>query len=163
VLKPGRWLSLCYHDTSEGTWALVQDIMAEAGFLVDKSATALFIDTQQKSYNQLTADKVTKRDLVINFRKPKPGEVASALAITGEEDASTFNEKVRAIIQEFLEASPGVTKDRIYDHVVTRMVRSGSMEAHDFDTILRQVAEEAREPRRKDLFRKEDPTLFGTH
>ena len=21
VLKPGRWLSLCYHDTSEGTWA----------------------------------------------------------------------------------------------------------------------------------------------
>ena len=22
VLKPGRWLSLCYHDTSEGTWAL---------------------------------------------------------------------------------------------------------------------------------------------
>ena len=33
VLKPGRWLSLCYHDTSEGTWALVQDIMAEAGFI----------------------------------------------------------------------------------------------------------------------------------
>src|SRR5262249_15526440 len=25
VLKPGRWLSLCYHDSSEGTWALVQD------------------------------------------------------------------------------------------------------------------------------------------
>ena len=22
VLKPGRWLSLCYHDTSEGTWQL---------------------------------------------------------------------------------------------------------------------------------------------
>src|SRR5262249_53881541 len=34
VLKPGRWLSLCYHDTSEGTWALVQDIMAEIGFIV---------------------------------------------------------------------------------------------------------------------------------
>ena len=33
VLKPGRWLSLCYHDTSEGTWALVQDIMAEVGFV----------------------------------------------------------------------------------------------------------------------------------
>lgn len=27
VLKPGRWLSLCYHDTSEGTWALIQDIL----------------------------------------------------------------------------------------------------------------------------------------
>ena len=31
VLKPGRWLSLCYHDTSEGTWAVVQDLMAEVG------------------------------------------------------------------------------------------------------------------------------------
>ena len=36
MLKPGRWLSLCYHDTSEGTWELVQDIMAEVGFLVDR-------------------------------------------------------------------------------------------------------------------------------
>jgi 16S rRNA G966 N2-methylase RsmD len=45
VLKPGRWLSLCYHDTSEGTWQLVQDIVAEAGFLVDKNDATLFIDT----------------------------------------------------------------------------------------------------------------------
>src|SRR5208337_4733587 len=74
VLKPGRRLSLCYHDTSEGTWELVQDIMAEAGFVVDKTEAALFIDTGQKSFNQLTADKSTKRDLVLNFRKPKPGE-----------------------------------------------------------------------------------------
>ena len=45
VLKPGRWLSLCYHDTSEGTWELIQDIMAKVGFMVDKTDTALFIDT----------------------------------------------------------------------------------------------------------------------
>src|SRR5260221_14429928 len=54
VLKPGRWLSLCYHDTSEGTWALVQDIMAEVGFFIDSSSTeALFIDTGQKAWKQL--------------------------------------------------------------------------------------------------------------
>ena len=70
-IEAGRWLSLCYHDTSEGTWELVQDIMAEVGFVVDKTESALFIDTGQKSYNQLNADKATKRDLVLNFRKPK--------------------------------------------------------------------------------------------
>ena len=146
VLKPGRWLSLCYHDTSEGTWSLVQDIMAEVGFLVDRSDSALFIDTQQKSYNQLTADKVTKRDLVINFRKPVPGEAAAALAITGEEDGLTFNEKVRQIIREYLEVHPGATKDRIYDEVVSRMVRAGRMEAHNFDELLGQSAHEVLEP-----------------
>ena len=49
VLKPGRWLSLCYHDTSEGTWALVQDIMAEVGFVLDRTDFSLSIETSQKS------------------------------------------------------------------------------------------------------------------
>ncbi len=142
VLKPGRWLSLCYHDTSEGTWSLVQDIMAEAGFITDTSESALFIDTGQKSYNQLTADKVTKRDLVINFRKPKLHELA-AVVISGDEDETTFAEKVHVIIRDYLMAHPGATKDRIYDEVVSRMVRSGQMEAHNFDALLRQVAEPA--------------------
>lgn len=144
VLKPGRCISLCYHDTSEGTWALIQDIMAEAGFIVEKSDSALYIDTGQKSYNQLVADKVNKRDLVINFRKPKPGELTSSIAISGEEDKTTFNEKVRQIIRDYLGANPGSTKDRVYDEVVSRMVRSGQMEAHDFNELLEQVAEEAK-------------------
>jgi hypothetical protein len=164
VLKPGRWLSLCYHDTSEGTWALIQDIMAEAGFIVDSSSTeALFIDTGQKSYNQLTADKVTKRDLVINFRKPKVGEVRAEVTIGGDEDERTFGEKVRAIIRDYLLARPGSTKDRIYDEVVSRMVRAGQMEAHDFDALLAQEAEVASEPVRRNLFENEPPNLFGTH
>lgn len=142
VLKPGRWLSLCYHDTSAGTWALVQDVMAEVGFIVDSSGSALFIDTGQKSYNQLTADKVTKRDLVINFRKPKLHELV-AVIISGDEDERTFAEKVHIIIRDYLLAHPGSTKDRIYDEVVSRMVRSGQMEAHNFDALLRQVAESA--------------------
>lgn len=140
VLKPGRAISLCYHDTSEGTWALVQDIMAEVGFVVEKSTSALFIDTGQKSYNQLTADKVNKRDLIINFRKPKPGE-AGGLLITELDDIGTFHEKVMNIIIGFLSSNPGSTKDHIYDEVVSRMVRRGQMESHHFDDLLSQVAE----------------------
>ena len=163
ILKPGRWLSLCYHDTSEGTWALVQDIMAEVGFVTDKTDGALFIDKHQKSYNQYTADKVTKRDLVVNFRKPKPDEVAAAVTITGKEDKRTFNQKVHLVIREFLAAHPGAAKDRIYDDVVSRMVRKGQMEAHNFDELLRQVADEVKQPVRKNLLENEDPNLFGTH
>ncbi len=142
ILKPGHWISLCYHDTSEGTWALVQDIMAEVGFVSDTADTALFIDSTKKSYNQNTADKVTKRDLVINFRKPKLHELAT-VTISGDEDEKTFAEKVHVIISDYLMAHPGATKDRIYDEVVSRMVRLGQMEAHNFDALLRQVAEPA--------------------
>jgi len=150
VLKHNRWLSLCYHDTSEGTWAILQDLMAESGFIVDTAESALFIDTDQKSWKQLVADKVNKRDLVINFRKPKPGEVMAAITITGTEDKTTFSEKVRQIVHDYIGANPGCTKDRIYDEVVSRMVRSGQMEAHDFSELLSQVADEVRVEGEKD-------------
>jgi len=145
VLKPGRWMSLCYHDTSEGTWALMQDIMADIGFISDKFEVTIFIDTAQKSWKQNVADKIHKRDLVINFRKPKPDELVSQIHITGDEDATTFSDKALAIIREYLTTYPGATKDRIYDEVVSRMVRAGSMEPHNFEELLVQVADEIRE------------------
>lgn len=145
VLKPGHWLSLCYHDTSEGTWAFVQDIMAEVGFIADRSDSALFIDTAQKSFNQLTADKVNKRDLIINFRKPGLHESADPI-FNGNEDPSSFQEKIRSIIRTFLSNNPGTTKDRIYDEVVSRMVRSGKMEPHNFAEFLKEVADEVKQP-----------------
>lgn len=141
VLKPGRWISLCYHDTSEGTWALLQDIMAEAGFIPDCSNNSLYIDTSQKSFNQLNADKVNKRDLVINFRKPNYKEVSVTYFIKGEEDSQTFSEKVRIIIRDYLTDNPGSTKDRIYDNLISRMVRSGQLESHNFDQFLQEIAE----------------------
>ncbi len=159
VLKPGRWLSLCYHDTSEGTWALVQDIMAEVGFVVDKSDSTLFIGTSQKSYNQRTADKATKRDLVLNFRKPKAGE----FVITRLIDGRSFSELGTHVIRDFLTSHPGATKDRIYDELVSRMVQWGKMEAHDFNALLRSVAEEVQEPVKENLFDNKEPDLFGSH
>ena len=118
--------------------------MAEVGFIVETANSALYIDTSQNTLNQMFADKVTKRDLVINFHKPKPGEVTATVTIAGDEDKTTFNEKVHQIIRDYISANPGCTKDRIYDEVVSRMVRRGQMEAHDFDELLRQVAEEAK-------------------
>jgi DNA modification methylase len=164
VLKPGRWLSLCYHDTSEGTWQLVQDIMAEVGFVVDRTSAALFIDTGQKTYNQLTADKATKRDLVINFRKPRIGEWrVTQIFIPANVDVPTFNELGRQVVRDFLTTHPGATKDRVYDAVVSCMVRKGQMEAHDFDALLKSVAEEVQQPVKEDLFRNKEPDLWGSH
>jgi len=141
VLKPGHWISLCYHDTSEARWVAIQDMMAEIGFIIDKLDSALFIDTGQKSYNQKVADQVTKRDLVINFRKPVIGEISDNITINNNDDSKTLSEKIVTIIRDFICSHPGTTKDRIYDEVVSRMVRAGQMEAHNFEEILGRVAE----------------------
>jgi DNA modification methylase len=163
VLKPGRWLSVCYHDTSEGTWERLQDIMAEIGFVVDKSDKVLFIDTTQKSHNQITADKTTKRDLVLNFYKPRPTDLRITLFIPDSEESPTFQEAARQVVKKCLTDHPGSTKDRIYDAVVSAMVRKGQMEAHNFDSLLKSVAEEVQQPVKEDLFRNKEPDLWGSH
>ena len=90
------------------------------------------------------ADKVTKRDLVINFRKPKPGEFrVKALYIPADADVKTFRDAAQQVIREYLQANPGSTKDRAYDRLVSHMVGIGQMQSHDFEELLRSVADEA--------------------
>jgi len=163
VLRPGRCLSLCFHHTSSEMWTIVQDMMAECGFLAEDTDCATSIGTGQRSYYQRVLHNTVQRDLVINFRKPKPGELTSSIAIAGDEDKATLNEKVCQIIRDYLGSHPGSTKDRVYDSDLSRMVRSGQMEAHDFNELLRTVAEEVKTPIMKNLFDKKEPDLFGTH
>lgn len=163
VLKPGRWISLCYHDTSEGTWTNVQDLMAKVGFVVASGKESLYIDAGQKSYNQTTGSKVTKRDLVMNFRKPRPGEAAADVRIDDRDTGETLNDKVRAIVTDYLTDHAGATKDRIWDTVASRLVRQGQMQPHDFEALLHDVANEVAEAVKKDLFNDEPADIFGTH
>ena len=58
---------------------------------------------------------------------------------------------------------PGTTADRLYDELVSMLVRKGQFERHDFDELLRSVAEPVSEARMQNLFEKEPPNLFGTH
>jgi DNA modification methylase len=164
VLKPGRWMSLCYHDTSEGTWEVLQDLCSHAGFLADASDAVVYIDGTQKSIKQITAEQVARRDLVINFRKPRPGDRrVTQMYIPAGVDIPTFRELGQQVVRNFLTNHPGAPKDRIYDALISCMVRKGQMEAHDFDALLRSVAEEAQQPVKEDLFRNKEPDLFGSH
>jgi len=143
VLKPGRWLSLCYHDTSSGTWDIVMRTMQEVGFVIDEADEVVAIDAQQKTFKQQNpGERTADRDLVINFRKPYPGErpVRVRVAFAPGDPPELFEQKVITILHAFLTRYPGSTRDVVWDAVVSRLVRQGDMERHDFDAILRQVA-----------------------
>jgi len=139
VLKPEAFCSVCYHDTSEGTWADLLDVMAECGFRPVIGKDVLFIETNQKAYQQTVADKVVKRDHVVNFVK-----VADTLELGGVRKTHEipFTEMVQHLIGDFLTENPGSTKDWIYDHIITRLIQEERLEPHEFETILASVAEE---------------------
>ncbi len=145
VLKPGRWLTLCFHGSSL-EWESVQDLMTEVGFAADLGETAVTIETREKSQKQLTSENSVQRDLVINFRKPRPGEAGGSRVVIPEgADAKTFSDLARQVIRDYLQANPASTKDRVYDELVSRMVRAGQMQAHNFEELLREVADETKD------------------
>jgi hypothetical protein len=78
-------------------------------------------------------------------------------------DIATFTDFARQIVRDFLTRHPGSTKDRIYDELVSRLVSSRSMEAHDFDALLKSVADEVQQPVKEDLFRNKEADLWGSH
>lgn len=145
VLKPGACCSVCYHDTSEGTWGDLLDLMAEAGFKAIIGKDVLYIETTQRAYQQTVADKVVKRDHVVNFIKPVRAMVA--VDLDNAESGRSIRDVAARVVMDFLSENAGVSKDRVYDEVVARMFQAGSMDTSSFEDVLREVAEEVKETR----------------
>ncbi len=69
VLKPGRWITVVFHNSRNAIWNAIQEAMLAAGFVVAEVRT---LDKQQGSYRQVTSTAV-KQDLVISAYKPNGG------------------------------------------------------------------------------------------
>ena len=69
ILKPGRWMTVVFHNSRNAVWNAIQEAMLAAGFVVVDVRT---LDKQQGSYRQVTSTAV-KQDLVISAYKPNHG------------------------------------------------------------------------------------------
>jgi hypothetical protein len=66
VLKPGRWMTVVFSNSSNAVWRAIQEALGTAGFVVADVRT---LDKEQGSYRQVTSSAV-KQDLVISAYKP---------------------------------------------------------------------------------------------
>ena len=69
VLKPGRWITVVFHNSKNSVWTAIQEAILAAGFVVADVRT---MDKQQGSFRQVTSTAV-KQDLVISAYKPNDG------------------------------------------------------------------------------------------
>ena len=66
ILKPGRWMTIVFHNSKNAIWNAIQEAIMAAGFVV---ADVRSLDKQQRSFRQVTSTAVRK-DLVISAYKP---------------------------------------------------------------------------------------------
>ena len=67
ILKPGKWLTMEFSNTSASVWNSIQNALQGVGFVVANVAS---LDKKQGSYNAVTSTTAVKQDLVISCYKP---------------------------------------------------------------------------------------------
>ena len=70
ILKPGRWMTVEFSNTSAAVWNNIQTAISEAGFIVANVST---LNKKQGSIMAYTTPTAVKQDLVISAYKPNGG------------------------------------------------------------------------------------------
>ena len=67
ILKPGRWMTVEFHNSKNVVWNAIQESLQRAGFVV---ADVRVLDKQIKTHTQRTAAGSVNKDLVITAYRP---------------------------------------------------------------------------------------------
>ena len=59
VLKPGRWITVEFHNSKNGVWMAIQESLNRAGFVIADVRT---LDKKQGSFKQVTTTSAVKQD-----------------------------------------------------------------------------------------------------
>ena len=70
VLKPGRWMTVEFHNSKNSVWNSIQESLQSAGFVIADVRT---MDKGKGSFKQVTSASAVKQDLIISCYKPNGG------------------------------------------------------------------------------------------
>jgi DNA modification methylase/predicted RNA-binding Zn-ribbon protein involved in translation (DUF1610 family) len=145
ILKPGRWMTVEFHNSRNNVWNAIQEAIMRAGFVV---ANVRRLDKQQGSFKQVTTTTAVKQDLIISAYKPRDTFVQRFLRQAGtEEGAWNF---VRQHLEQLpvtvesggrLDIIPERQNYLLYDNMVAYHIQRGAtvpLGAADFYKGLEQ-------------------------
>ena len=112
VLKPGRWMTVEFSNTSAAVWNSIQNALQSSGFVIVNVAA---LDKKQGSFNAVTSTTAVKQDLVITCFKPT-SELTTLLELSSDKEANVWD-----FVEELLEHLPvHIKKDNSTTAVVER-------------------------------------------
>lgn len=85
VLKPGRWMTVEFHNSLNAVWNAIQESIQKAGFVIADVRT---LDKKQGTFKQMTSVAAVKQDLVISAYKPKESFKRNIMTIAGSEETA---------------------------------------------------------------------------
>lgn len=145
ILKPGKWLTMEFSNTSASVWNSIQNALQGVGFIV---ANVAALDKKQGSFKAVTTTTAVKEDLVITCYKPTEAFIKKI------ENSIDTKENVWDFVIEYLEHLPvHIEKNNcttsiverspkiLYDRLITYYVQKGfpvPLDASEFQIGLRE-------------------------
>lgn len=145
ILKPGKWLTMEFSNTSASVWNSIQNALQGVGFVV---ANVAALDKKQGSFKAVTTTTAVKQDLVITCYKPTE-ELTNKLALLSAKKEGVWdflNEHLAHLpvhiergnaTTTVIERSPKI----LYDRLISYYVQHGyqiPMDAQEFQAGLRE-------------------------
>lgn len=134
ALKPGRWITVVFHNSRASVWNAIQESLAHAGFLV---AQVTVMDKQKGTTKQLTYPSAVKNDLVINAYKPRAGFTQRFISTAGQGLEADF---VRQHLRQLpLAANVERSREMLYSKYLAYYVQHGYQVAYNGDQFYRAL------------------------
>ncbi|HDM78259.1 MAG TPA: site-specific DNA-methyltransferase, partial [Deltaproteobacteria bacterium] len=142
VLKPGRWMTVEFHNSKNSVWNAIQEAIQTAGFVIADVRT---LDKKQGSFKQVTSASAVKQDLIISAYKPNGGlEERFRLTAGTEEGVWDFVRSHLAKLPVFVASKAGQAEAGKGRHGDTEMRGKGENAAsprRPFSDSLEIIAE----------------------
>lgn len=144
VLKPGRWMTVVFHNSQNAVWNAIQEAIRSAGFVIADVRT---LDKKQGSFNQVLASGAVKQDLTITAYKPSRELEEKVQTESGEKGVWSFVETHLSQLPVFQQSKGRVVvvAERqgflLFDRMVAFYVQRGlpvPLSASDFYAGLQQ-------------------------
>jgi DNA modification methylase len=122
VLKPGRWMTVEFNNSSNEVWLSIQESISSTGFVV---ADTRVFDKEHLSYRQVTSKNAVKRDLIISAYKPAAELEKRFSVVAGSEEGAWefIREHLRHLpLAEGKRGEAQAVRERLGDRLYDRMV-----------------------------------------
>ena len=129
ILKPNKWITIEFSNTSASIWNAIQQAIKNAGFVI---ASVAALDKQQGSFKAITTTTAVKQDLVLTCFKPSDNTINSVLKQSKDnKNVYDFVDELLAHLPVHLEKGEKTTAivERspkiLFDRVVSYFVQHG--------------------------------------
>lgn len=136
ILKPKRWISVEFHNSSAEVWKSIQNSLAKAGFIIGQVAV---LDKKKGTTKQLTYSGAVKNDLIIHAYKPSVEFSEEFLRNNGVNLEMEF---VRCHLERLpIEDNDERTQDNLFSNYLAQYIQQGYEVRLDANTFYDSLKE----------------------